>query len=249
MKLYHGTTSNALQDILANGIKPRSVLTRRKGNWKEHPSNEDMVYLSDTYAGFFAMAAAQSHGGNPLILELTFPDPLPPAVERFLCPDEDFLEQASRGGNGSHDMKTMTAFYAKKMSTLRFRRMWSMSLKHLGTVAHKGIVDPKYISRYCVIPSGKETMWLQLALSDASICLSNYRYCAHRYQMLNAALFSRVTPREEEFVAQELHILSQPDFVQQVTKVRTEAPDIYNSIVKRRDVMQKQLAKLEVVSL
>ena len=58
MKLYHGTTEKAARAALAEGLCPRCE-TGDSSNWDDHPSSAEHVYLTETYAGYFAMAATE----------------------------------------------------------------------------------------------------------------------------------------------------------------------------------------------
>lgn len=54
--LYHGTSSKYLPSILREGIKPRKLT--RQSNWKTTiESRNDMVYLTNAYALYFAICS------------------------------------------------------------------------------------------------------------------------------------------------------------------------------------------------
>jgi len=60
MLLYHGTSEAALKDILKEGIMPRTLKGQRSGNWRHTvTSNPKAVYLTDTYAAYFALVASE----------------------------------------------------------------------------------------------------------------------------------------------------------------------------------------------
>jgi len=97
MKLYHGTSLAAWRDIEAAGaIKPRSE-TNGSGRkvWHAHPSNPEMIFLTDCYGMYFAGAASHEHDSadEAVLIEVEVD------LER-LFPDEDFLEAATRNMDG-----------------------------------------------------------------------------------------------------------------------------------------------------
>jgi hypothetical protein len=191
MKLYHGTTADILPDVHKNGLKPRSVTKRN--NWKEHGSNPEYVYLSSCYAPFFAQVAAAFGKWPAVVLELEFDseDRSAHSLTDKFAPDEDFLEQASRGTNvpPGYDMGAMTAYYRTKMVNNRYRKMWPMSIKYLGTVAHHGVIDPKWIKRAAVIEFDSK---LHQTFSDPTITIANKLVCGERYEMFTRWLFGEV---------------------------------------------------------
>ena len=68
IKLYHGTTTKHLDKILKQGITPRHD---RPSNWDKHPSREDMVYLTNAYAIYFAQVCCDWEAGeSPVVLEV-----------------------------------------------------------------------------------------------------------------------------------------------------------------------------------
>ena len=92
--LYHGTNGAWLGSILRSGIEPRGSRPARN-NWKHvpHQSNPRCVYLTDSYAPYFAFNAAR--GKDPLcaVIEVDT-DRLDPNNLTF---DEDCWEQLGRG--------------------------------------------------------------------------------------------------------------------------------------------------------
>ena len=92
MIIYHGTAERHLKSILQTGIAPRG---RSAGNWKHSvTSNPRAVYLTVSYALHFASNACRpKEDKNMLVLEVET-DLLNPYL---LAPDEDFLEQGTRG--------------------------------------------------------------------------------------------------------------------------------------------------------
>lgn len=196
--LYHGTAAQALPGICERGLQPRRFLSgaAKRGHWQgQAPSHPGCVYLSDAYAAYFALVAADRHGGDGIVLEIDAD-----AVAMNLRPDEDFLEQATREAERMgerhrimrelrcperHDMKKRTAWFRRRI--LLWGELWPESLRLLGTVAHNGTVPVEAITRVARMPAGHD---IQFAI-DPSITLQNYRVVGSRYRNLSRAIFDR----------------------------------------------------------
>lgn len=194
MKLYHGTNGRWLDNILTRGIEPRGRRTARN-NWKHvpHQSNPTCVYLTDSYAPYFAFNATR--GKDPLcaVIEVET-DRL---NEEDLYPDEDFLEQVGRGADDvPGTMSERTLHYRARQFDYNPEAA-KLSLKHLGTCAHRGVITLDAITRAVVWPHEPN---IRLALTwDPTITLANQRYCGDRYRTLTAKLFAGAfdEPQEE----------------------------------------------------
>lgn len=182
--LYHGTSTKHLPDIILNGIKPRG---KRQGVWEEKgcPSREDMVYLTNSYAPFFAQQSCLYEDGEyidkPVVLEICLSDK---QCDKRLYPDEDYLEQLARDNpEGLHpeyfdlDLENKTKFFRERLE--HYKVMWSHSLNGLGNVAYKGIVLPKFIKRYSILDEDRI-----LEYSDPVISILNQRVLGNRYQKI-----------------------------------------------------------------
>lgn len=186
MKLYHGTSTRWLPNILRQGLEPRGRRTSRS-NWTETvPSNPSCVYLSDCYAPHFAFKAADARGGDCAVIEIET-NRLP--TPHFLLPDEDCLEQSGRGVDGvPGNMRERTLHYRREM----FRRFagsdaWELSLEYLGTCCYHGIVPPGAITRVATWPHRPNIKLL--LVWDLSVSLENQRVCGDRYRVLTRKLF------------------------------------------------------------
>lgn len=89
MKLYHGTTEAVARKALTEGLVPRGALGI-ESTW-DVESHPECIYLTNAYAGYFA-ANATELGDRWGIVEIDSEA----LCERYLLPDEDFLEQATR---------------------------------------------------------------------------------------------------------------------------------------------------------
>lgn len=177
--MYHGTSAKALSSILTSGLRPRG---RGRGNWDQR-SHSRAVYLTTAYGLHFAAAAAR-RGDAFLILEVDCRH----LDCSLLAPDEDFLEQSTRGsedfcGCGS-DLKSRTA-WLKKRALSSFGHHWPDSIKGLGTCAYHAPISPRLVTRAAVVPRAHP---LALA-SDPTITITNYSIMGGYYRQLMRVVF------------------------------------------------------------
>lgn len=176
MKLYHGTSLAAWLDIeAAGGILPRSE-TNGSGRkvWHEHPSNPDMIYLTDCYGMYFAGAASNEHGSSDaaVLIEVEVD------IEN-LFPDEDFLEAATRSMEAipvfGKDLATRTEYFRERL--WEFPHLAEESLKNLGTVAHFGAIPLSSITRVTLFNPTPLTF-----VFDPSISMLNHSIMGGYYE-------------------------------------------------------------------
>lgn len=197
MKLYHGTcgSKHIVNSILKKGIKPRG---KRPGNWAERaPSHPDCVYLTDVYAGYFAICAAGEDR-----LGAVFEIDTDQLFEVDLLPDEDFMAHvawnAGRRDLGK-DLLETTAWYRERLPKYHDGDRWKLSLSNLGTCAHFGTIPPQAITRYVVFDLGKNTH-LQFII-DPTITMINYKLLNGRYRLYTAHLFGdELVPPKGDFM-------------------------------------------------
>ena len=202
VKLYHGTNGAWLNNILKIGIHPRGA--KGVNNWKHTVnSNPKCVYLTNSYAPYFAFNA--SKGKEPLcaVIEIDT-DKLFPLN---LYPDEDFLEQGSRKIDNPvpGSMKERTIHYRKQQFTFNWptknkdgtdTTWWEASLQHLGTCAHRGTIPPSAITRAVVWPHHPNIKLMYVW--DPIIVIINQMVMGHQYHILTRKLFDgEFTPVEE----------------------------------------------------
>jgi hypothetical protein len=183
MKLYHGTSQTALAGILISGIRPRGK--KGRSNWKHSvESNAECVYLTEGYAVHFACNAVDPDKDAAAIIEvdtdrLNFFD---------LLPDEDAIEQLSRGRDDlptSWDMKKRTRYYRVKM--VDYAGKWPTSIKALGTACHRGVIPVSAITRVAKVDF-KVNPALRWA-SDPTISIQNYAIMGGYYRQLTNRIF------------------------------------------------------------
>jgi hypothetical protein len=178
MKLYHGTSSRHLKSILRNGIKPRGL---RRGNWGDrYASRPDHVYLTETYAYYYALSATGAKS-NPLIIEVDV-DRLD---EDSLFPDEDSVAQVL----SRQTRRPLEEVHRDVVENLdRYRHHAIDSLRWLGTLSHKGRIPASAITRWCVVEQPANAR-VGMVLGDPSISLLNYSLLADQYKSGLAWLF------------------------------------------------------------
>lgn len=188
MKIYHGTSETIARLAVNEGLKPRALTGN--SNWKSTvESNEYAVYLTTAYAGYFAMATGSERLG---IVEIET-DLL---EQCLLVPDEDFLEQASRGqkveGLRAKTMEGRTRWFRKNL--LRFGHLWQPSVNGLGNCAYLSPIPPEAITRIAVIDAKHPLLMYHV---DPMIMLLNYMIMGPKYRAISQWLIGdTVTPQE-----------------------------------------------------
>jgi hypothetical protein len=195
MLLYHGTTKAVAQKALIEGLKPRG---KREGNWKHTvDSRRDAVYLTDIYGLYFAYCASKEDSNDTLAVIQVDTQKL---NQNLFMPDEDFLEQASRGRTGKgfapsrKSMKERTKYYRKIAE--HNRDLWHKSVENLGTCSYQGTIPPEAITKIAYVDTGKQKD-IVFSAGDASISLMNHRFCSNKYKATTEWLFGKtITPLE-----------------------------------------------------
>jgi hypothetical protein len=221
MLLYHGTDGRKLDNILKVGLRPRG---RGKSNWDHNGihSNARCVYLTDSYAPYFAFNAASGKVRYCAVVEVDT-DRLD---EWDLFPDEDFLEQASRGEGAivPGSMKERTLHYRRRqfdydltsqcrMSGGGVSPWWRASLDHLGTCAHRDVIPPEAITRAVRWPMrGNGTLMM---VWDPTITMLNQRIMGDRYKALTAKLMAGTFTTVDEMKRQHEAMTVQERFVRE----------------------------------
>lgn len=167
MRLYHGTSAANVAKILKEGIKPRG---KKKGNWEEHPSAPDRVYLTKAYAVYFACAATEN-GGKGAVIAVD----VDPAK---LVADEDSLAQvdwADIPEMAGMSLAEKTRYWKKNAHLYPAMAEWS--LDNLGNAAHMGKIEPEEIE--AVVEFDIDKAW---AVSDPTISIMNYKLLGGGYE-------------------------------------------------------------------
>lgn len=176
MILYHGTTESALRAILDEGeIRPRY---EDPGRWEEFPAHPEMIYLTNAYAIYFATCHAEDDDRG-VVLEIE-------VDEANLRPDEDFMEQATRGQDGvtkNMDLREATAYW--KATIDQNGHLAELSLEYLGTVAHHGEIGIERILRVAYI---NEPVQMTM-MFDPTISIMNYSIMGEYYRQSMKWLF------------------------------------------------------------
>jgi hypothetical protein len=206
MKLYHGTTEAVARIALDEGLCPRGE-SGVTGNWEHSvPSGADRVYLTTGYAPYFAFAAQPEE--VPIVEQvwavvevetdrLEDPD--------ALCPDEDWLEQGSRGplpeGHWLRDIGLQDCATVKERTVLlrewapACSGAWEASVKGLGTCAHVGCIPPEAITRVSLFEP-KHHPEIAHASLDPLISILNYSIVGAKYRAITRWFFEAVEPQD-----------------------------------------------------
>ena len=177
--IYHGTSESTARRALKLGILPRAA-SRRGGNWKHTvSSNPSMVYLTDAYAGYFALLSTNIKRERPAIIELD----LDVLDQSRLYPDEDFIEQALRKRmlGESNDIKKRNRYVIRHIED--FRENWKLSLEKLGNVCFKGTIPARAITKVVLFEPKKNPAMAADSLNP-TITLANYKFCGERYRAI-----------------------------------------------------------------
>jgi hypothetical protein len=179
MKLYHGTSDRYLDSILRHGIRPRG--RRKKSNWDSYPSRQDCVYLTNSYAAYFAeQSADRKKGERSLVVEVEIDE-----SDSRLLPDEDFIAQAI----ATRLKVSIESVHRGVRDALEGYAHHALdSLTGLGNVCLKGTVKPESITRYAIVDFAKQQELWQFCL-DPSISLLNYKFCGDKYRSVIQWLF------------------------------------------------------------
>lgn len=177
--LYHGTTETVARKALVEGLKPRRM-HEGDHNWQHTvASSPDMVYLTDTYAPYFAGTAAYGDERWGIVeIDTT------KLVHSKFRPDEDCLEQGTRTLPNRFDGGKMNAVerteYFRDNIDL-FRDSYCISLETLGTVAYKGYIPPSAIRRISIY-DWKSVGFMTLEIFNLTVTLSNHRWMSVKYK-------------------------------------------------------------------
>jgi hypothetical protein len=194
MLLYHGTSESAWLAIKeAGAILPRHG-RKAKGNWAHTKANSHprCVYLTDAYAGYFALQAIEGSADEGYerlaIIEVNAA-----LLTDNLVPDEDVLEQTSRVPLvriGNKEMLRRTAMYRGQMASYRGKpEGYTASLAAMGTCAHWGAIPLYAITRVALFDAREDAQWAWDNLQP-TITPLNYKFCGEDYKELTQRAFS-----------------------------------------------------------
>lgn len=212
MKLYHGTSERVARIAWEQGLSSRQFQGEHeddRSRW-DFPSGHDRIYLTNCYAAYFAMVAANDErwndNGRWAIVEVD-------AEGLELFPDEDFLEQATRRAeipveddgigppwavlrDAGNDIRARSAWFRNYAH--HFSHLAGDSLEHLGTCSVFDEVPPEHITRVVLFdPSASEGNKVAAGFAmDPQISILNYRFMRGKYQaLLSWFLGAEVTTR------------------------------------------------------
>lgn len=171
-RLYHGTSAEHAEAILRDGLLPRQATG--KSNWDHTFSSlPDRVYLTTAYALHFAKCAAK--GGGMAVVEVDGAG----LTESRLFPDEDFVAQGLAKRRG---MALEKAQKAAIRDIKEWQHVWQDSMRHMGTVAHRGAIPAARVLRVAVIDP--ELQCDTMKFVDPTITPANYMFKGDYYRKL-----------------------------------------------------------------
>ena len=226
MKIYHGTTAAVAKRALAEGLKPRNATG--KSNWKHSvESNPSLIYLTTTYAPYYALQGAQKRKGEKIAIIEIETDLLD---ETKMRPDEDFIEQVTRrdkknsAGIVGDTMNERTAYIRNHID--EFDKSWKLSVEHLGICAYKGVIKDA-ITRVAVVDVSKcRSMCFEA--QEPTITLINFKICGKQYQLLNRWFMGEPVTVEEWFKNQSANPLNYMDEKQKASAIRKMSARLAN---------------------
>jgi len=137
VKLYHGTTEKIGRQARTEGLRPRKLTGN--SNWKHVvESNPSLIYLTTTYAPYYALHAVNGNRGEKISFIEIETDLLDKSNFR---PDEDFIEQATSldkkntAGIKGKTVKQRTKYIRNHLD--EFSGVWKQSLEYLGNCGYK----------------------------------------------------------------------------------------------------------------
>jgi hypothetical protein len=141
-----------------------------------------MVYLTVAYAPYFSICASRKYDTERMAIVEFDTDRL---NVKKLRPDEDYIEQGSRGQNipvlKGLDMKARTEYIRNHIDNYAY--LWPMSVDGLGTVCYKGSIPPNAITRISAYSADDNHDALHMAL-DPAIAIMNYKIMGDKYKAL-----------------------------------------------------------------
>jgi len=180
MKLYHGTSSRYLDDILKNGIRPREQTGN--SNWKGSViSKKGFVYLTTAYPVYFAFSAVDKDA-DLLVIETE-------VDEKNLYPDEDYIAMCLHKHDEKFkhmDLKDVNKF----VNPEEYKEYWEASYKHNGNVCHKGIIKSSQIVRHVIIPRDEFGVIMSIGGDSMPIPI-NYMIQGELYRNYMKVLFNK----------------------------------------------------------
>lgn len=187
--LYHGTNEPGWRAIQAAGaILPRNA--HGASNWNHTiKSHHGAVYLTDTYAPYFAVNAIQpgEFADDGAVVRAAIIEIDVAMIRGGLTADEDALEQSTRVPGKRMSKMTMNQRTIKAramLPRLAGSDAWVESLAFMGTCAHMGPIPLAAIRRVALVPiSGTvgHANWALQAMNPR-ITRANYTYCGDDYR-------------------------------------------------------------------
>ena len=210
---------------MAEGLRPRKLTGR--SNWKHIvESNPSLIYLTTTYAPYYALQTVNK-GERIAILEIE----TEMLGEFNFRPDEDFMEQVTsldktnKAGIRGKTVKQRTKYIRNHLD--EFTDFWKPSIEHLGNCGYKGIISPKAITKISVVNISKCQAMCGEAL-DAVITLANFKFCGNQYRLLTRWFMGETVVVDEWFENQSVNPLDYMDAAEKKSTIKKFATKLAN---------------------
>ena len=149
--VYHGTNEKHLREIRKRGLHPRasSGVSNYDGELASaFTSHEDFVYLSNTRAIVYGLAADGRR--RVMLLEI----PLTALDESLCCPDEDSIVIRRLIGEGVYETTKHDKRFDEILKDTKprdYRADWKSYFTEFGNVAYAGVIPFSAIRRLALI--------------------------------------------------------------------------------------------------
>lgn len=187
--LYHGTSAKQLSSIRKHGLQPSKHTSNN--NWENCPANPNAVYLTNSYAHYYASCAVKGNGDLAIVRIDT--EKLDLAL---FCADEDPIAQVwvNKPDKNPKGLDLIKLTEEVRAEIEFFEAEVSMGL--LGTCAYLGAIPPEAIDSVVTMTmkANSELVW---AGYDPTISIMNYRIIGHKYRNLMEVIFSAPDQQQE----------------------------------------------------
>jgi len=188
--LYHGTSANFLKPILKKGLRARRPAS--KGNFPDLPSGHGRVYLSDTFALYYAFQMSQRFNRDAVLVRIN-------THMMNVCnfrPDEDYI---AADKSGSHDFAQIrTEETLNKHKRILMARKYAdehpelstLSLEKHGTVAYKGKIYPTMFAGIAIVPKA-EVFSIIMQQYDPCPGILSASFLGSEYRQTHSEIFEK----------------------------------------------------------
>lgn len=188
-KIYYGTEFKDLKSVLSDGIRPYG--TDGFVNWEESTFHPEMVYLSSAYP------IHMGHINRIRYRKFVFCEIDFKALKNEnLYPDERYIFQSIKEEERIpiHEIRSLLT---EKISN--YKAYYLNSLYDMGSICHRGVINPELIKRYCIINFSKRPH-LAMSYEIPGLSTSDHKMNYKRYYKLLMWFFGdeKLLPQVED---------------------------------------------------